>query len=35
MATEAFAFDAVRTPRARGKKTGALHGVKPVSLVVG
>jgi acetyl-CoA C-acetyltransferase len=35
MATEAFIYDAVRTPRGRGKKTGSLHGVKPISLVVG
>ena len=28
-------FDAVRTPRGRGKNTGSLHGTKPVSLVVG
>jgi acetyl-CoA C-acetyltransferase len=34
-ADEAFVFDAVRTPRGRGKRTGALHGVKPISLVVG
>jgi acetyl-CoA C-acetyltransferase len=33
--TEAFVFDAVRTPRGRGKDTGSLHGTKPVSLVVG
>jgi acetyl-CoA C-acetyltransferase len=33
--TEAFIYDAIRTPRGRGKKTGSLHGVKPVSLVVG
>ncbi|MDR7273790.1 acetyl-CoA C-acetyltransferase [Catenuloplanes atrovinosus] len=32
---EAFIYDAVRTPRGRGKRTGALHGVKPISLVVG
>jgi acetyl-CoA acetyltransferase len=32
---EAFVYDAIRTPRGRGKKTGALHEVKPVSLVVG
>src|SRR3569833_1097338 len=32
---EAFVYDAVRTPRGRGKRTGSLHGVKPVSLVVG
>jgi acetyl-CoA C-acetyltransferase len=34
MGTEAFVYDAVRTPRGRGKATGALHEVKPVSLVV-
>jgi acetyl-CoA C-acetyltransferase len=33
--TEAYIYDAVRTPRGRGKKDGALHEVKPVSLVVG
>ena len=33
--TEAFLYDAVRTPRGRGKDTGSLHGTKPVSLVVG
>jgi len=32
---EAFVYDAVRTPRGRGKQNGALHEVKPVSLVVG
>ena len=32
--TQAYIFDAIRTPRGRGKK-GALHTVKPVSLVVG
>ncbi|MDX6348961.1 MAG: acetyl-CoA C-acetyltransferase [Streptomyces sp.] len=35
MTTEAFVYDAIRTPRGRGKKTGSLHGIKPVSLVVG
>ncbi|WP_203781712.1 acetyl-CoA C-acetyltransferase [Paractinoplanes rishiriensis] len=35
MTGEAFLYEAVRTPRGRGKRTGALHGVKPVSLVVG
>ena len=35
MPTEAFVYDAIRTPRGRGKKTGSLHGTKPVSLVVG
>ncbi len=33
--TEAFIFDAVRTPRGKGKQDGALHSVKPVDLVVG
>jgi acetyl-CoA C-acetyltransferase len=33
--SEAFVFDAVRTPRGRGKQNGALHGVKPISLVTG
>ena len=33
--TEAFVYDALRTPRGRGKATGSLHGTKPVSLVVG
>jgi acetyl-CoA C-acetyltransferase len=33
--SEAFVYDAVRTPRGRGKQTGSLHGVKPISLVVG
>ncbi|MBB5112933.1 acetyl-CoA C-acetyltransferase [Micromonospora echinospora] len=35
MTTEAFIYDALRTPRGRGKPTGALYGVKPVSLVTG
>ena len=33
MTTEAFIFDALRTPRGRGKKQGALHEVKPISLI--
>jgi acetyl-CoA C-acetyltransferase len=33
--SEAFIYDSVRTPRGKGKKDGALHEVKPVSLVVG
>lgn len=33
--TEAFVYDAVRTPRGRGKATGSLHGVPPHELVVG
>ena len=32
---EAYIYDAVRTPRGRGKASGALHEVKPISLVVG
>lgn len=32
---EAFIYDAVRTPRGKGKKDGALHTVKPLDLVVG
>jgi acetyl-CoA C-acetyltransferase len=35
MTTEAFVYDAVRTPRGRGKQTGSLHEAKPVSLLVG
>lgn len=35
MTTEAFIFDAIRTPRGKGKKDGALHEVKPTDLVVG
>jgi acetyl-CoA C-acetyltransferase len=33
--TEAFLYEAIRTPRGKGKVTGALHGVKPISLVTG
>ncbi len=33
--TDAFIYEAIRTPRGRGKKTGALHGVKPIDLTVG
>jgi acetyl-CoA C-acetyltransferase len=35
MTTEALIFDAVRTPRGKGKKDGSLHTVKPIDLVVG
>ncbi|WAP59213.1 acetyl-CoA C-acetyltransferase [Streptomyces sp. S465] len=35
MSTEAYVYDAIRTPRGRGKADGALHGTKPVDLVVG
>jgi acetyl-CoA C-acetyltransferase len=34
-ATEALVFDAIRTPRGKGKHNGSLHGTKPVDLVVG
>jgi acetyl-CoA C-acetyltransferase len=34
-ATEAFVFDAIRTPRGRGKSNGSLHTTKPIDLVVG
>ena len=33
--TQAFIFDALRTPRGKGKANGALHSVKPVNLVAG
>jgi len=33
--SEAYVFDAVRTPRGRGKASGALHGVKPITLTTG
>lgn len=33
--TEAYVYDAIRTPRGRGKPGGALHGTKPIDLVVG
>jgi acetyl-CoA C-acetyltransferase len=33
--TEALIFDAVRTPRGKGKPDGALYSVKPVNLVAG
>ena len=32
---EAFIFDAVRTPRGKGKNDGSLHEVKPVDLLSG
>jgi acetyl-CoA C-acetyltransferase len=33
--SEALIFDAIRTPRGRGKHNGSLYTVKPVDLVVG
>ncbi len=35
MMNEAFIFDAIRTPRGRGKSQGALHEVKPITLLSG
>ncbi|WP_017938347.1 acetyl-CoA C-acetyltransferase [Zestomonas thermotolerans] len=35
MTTEAFIFDALRTPRGKGKKDGSLYSVKPVDLIAG
>ncbi len=32
--TDALIFDAVRTPRGKGKKDGSLHEVKPIDLAV-
>jgi len=32
---EAFIFDAVRTPRGKGKRDGSLHEVKPIDLLAG
>ncbi|MCW3065309.1 MAG: acetyl-CoA C-acetyltransferase [Solirubrobacterales bacterium] len=34
-ATDALVFDAIRTPRGKGKTNGSLHTTKPVDLVVG
>jgi acetyl-CoA C-acetyltransferase len=33
--TQALIFDALRTPRGKGKANGALHSVKPVNLMAG
>jgi len=35
LTSEAFIYEAIRTPRGRGKANGSLHGVKPVTLVTG
>ncbi|MBU4181009.1 MULTISPECIES: acetyl-CoA C-acetyltransferase [unclassified Hydrogenophaga] len=32
--TETFIFDAVRTPRGKGRSSGALHGSTPISLAI-
>ena len=34
-ANEALIFDAIRTPRGKGKRDGSLHEVKPVALLAG
>jgi acetyl-CoA acetyltransferase len=31
----AYIYDAIRTPRGRGKQNGSLHSVKPISLIRG
>ena len=33
--SEAFVYDAIRTPRGKGKKDGSLYEVKPVNLLAG
>jgi acetyl-CoA C-acetyltransferase len=35
MTAEALIFDAVRTPRGKGKRDGALHHLSPLHLMVG
>ena len=32
---EAFIYEAIRTPRGKGKKDGSLHSVKPITLLAG
>ncbi|MBA0125277.1 acetyl-CoA C-acetyltransferase [Haloechinothrix sp. YIM 98757] len=34
MSNEAFIYEAIRTPRGKGKK-GSLHGIKPIDLTIG
>ena len=34
-ANDALVFDAIRTPRGRGKSSGSLHEVKPITLLTG
>ncbi len=33
MSGEAYIFEAIRTPRGRGKQSGSLHEVPPVELL--
>src|SRR6266540_3233162 len=35
MTSQAFLYDAIRTPRGKGKPTGALYEVKPIQLITG
>lgn len=35
MSSQAYIYESIRTPRGRGKDSGSLHGVKPVTLVTG
>jgi len=35
LSSDAFIYEAIRTPRGKGKANGALHSVKPVTLVTG
>ena len=35
MSNQAYIFDAVRTPRSKGKKDGSLHEVRPIELPAG
>jgi acetyl-CoA C-acetyltransferase len=35
VSTEAYVYDAIRTPRGRGKANGSLHTTKPIDLVTG
>jgi acetyl-CoA C-acetyltransferase len=34
MPNEAYIFDAIRTPRGRGKKDGSLHEIQPIELLI-
>ena len=35
MGNNAFIYDAIRTPRSKGKRDGTLHEVKPIDLGAG
>lgn len=35
MSSEAYIYDAIRTPRSKGNRNGKLHEVKPVELAAG